>query len=148
MIKYLKKFQNLLLQSKVLSKDRLYKTPVNIHESFFRSSRTEMFFKTDTGRLLSPYGLKLYLKETSVNIAKFLLKRILTFSFLLYELINLLPPDRVALQSRTYEKQQLEKLSQISKVATLLDFIFYFDGVFRKSRQRISRNDITCCTFP
>ena len=40
--------------------------------------------------------------------------------------------------SRTYEKSKLEKISQFSKGATFLDFIYWFYRVFGKLRQRIS----------
>ena len=41
-------------------------------------------------------------------------------------------------RSRTYEKYKLEKISQFLKIVTFLDFIYWFDRVFGKSRQRIS----------
>ena len=37
-----------------------------------------------------------------------------------------------------YEKYKLGKISQLSKVASFLNFIYWFDLVFGKSRQRIS----------
>ena len=44
----------------------------------------------------------------------------------------------MALQSRTYEKYKLENISQFSRVAFFVDFIYWFDRVFGKSRQKIS----------
>ena len=49
-----------------------------------------------------------------------------------------LPPNRVVLWSRMYEKYKLEKISLFSKAATFLDFVYWFDQIFGKSRQRIS----------
>ena len=70
----------------------------------------------------------------------FIILKCISISFLLAwrESLYLLPPERVALQFRTCEKHKLENISQFLKVVTFLDFIYWFDWVFGKSRQRIS----------
>ena len=55
-----------------------------------------------------------------------------------YGLIFSLLPNRLALYFRTYEKYKFDKISKFSKVVRFFNFIYLFDRVFGKSRQKIS----------